>query len=146
MIRKILLTTCALGLLSSCTVPPPTSGSLVTALTNLANTGVADFNNVINVANAATPPDVDAVPCAQAGITVVQAMQKVLAATPAGSTVGVFTAAEIASLYQPGSAQTNFVVKTIETGCVAKIHDTIQAQQSMVGALATLSAVLAAAG
>lgn len=72
-------------------------------------------------------------------------MQKVLAATPAGATVGAFTAAEVASLYQPGSAQFNLAVTTIETGCIAKLHDINQAGASTVGYPAAIVAALSIA-
>ena len=69
-------------------------------------------------------------------------MQKVLAATPSGGQAGVITAAEVASLYQPGSAQYNWVVTTVETGCIAKLHDINQAAASATGVFATLLAVI----
>lgn len=131
-----------LPLLNGCALSPAQTSATTTALTNLANTATADMTTAIAVASAATPPDTDGVACAKAGITVVQAMQKVLAATPSGGQAGVITAAEVASLYQPGSAQYNWVVTTVETGCIAKLHDINQAAASATGVFATLLAVI----
>ena len=77
-------------------------------------------------------------------IVVVGYMQKVLAATP--GTPGLFTTAEIASLYQPGSPQEQLVVNTLGSACFSKIHDLLASGQVATGALATLTAVVAAAG
>jgi hypothetical protein len=69
----------------------------------------------------------------------------VMAATPAGSTVGVFTAAEIASLYAPGSAQFNNEVSVIATGCIAKLNAVMAAGQSPIGFPAAIAAALSIA-
>lgn len=114
-------------------------------LTTIANTATADLNTAIAVANAATPPDTDGANCAQAALTVANNIKAVLAATPATATVGVFTAAEIASLYAPGSAQFNQAVKTIETGCIAKLHDLNQAGAATLGQPAAIAAALSIA-
>ena len=74
-------------------------------------------------------------------------MQKVLAATPTGSTVGVFTTAEIASLYQPGSAQFNAAQQVLVSGCAAKAQNVLGpagllAAGGVIGALATANGIL----
>lgn len=139
-----LLVSAALGTLLGCTVPSSTDPT-VTNLTTIANAATADLNNGIAVANAATPPAPHLASCYTSILAVNTAMAKVLAATPAGSTVGVFTAAAVASLYQPGSAQFNWTVETIETGCIAEWHDLNQAAASMAGMPAALVAALAIA-
>jgi hypothetical protein len=141
--KKLLLTSLTLSL-ACCTLPSANSNALLTALTNLANTGTGDLNSAIAVANAATPPDIDGATCAQGGLAVVASMQKELSALPAGSTVGVFTLAEVSSLYAPGSAQANAVVKTLETACIAKLHDINQTGAAAVGVFSTIGSVVAA--
>lgn len=145
--KKLLLVGAATLALSGCALPAAQSNAFLTALTKLINTNAGDFNSAIAIANAATPPDVDGAQCAQGGLTVVGQMQKQLAALPAGSTVGVFTAAEVASLWAPGSAQANQIVKTLETACIAKLHDINQSAVGTFGAagvFSTIGAVVAA--
>ena len=131
--------------LAACVVPPAGTDPNITNLTTIANAATADLNSVIAVANAATPPAPHLASCATAALTVGAAMQKVLAATPAGSTVGAFTAAAVASLYLPGSAQYNFAITTIETGCIAEVHDVMQAGASVAGLPAAMAAAFAIA-
>lgn len=133
---------CIAGLLGGCTAAQTTT--LTANLTTIANSAQSDFTGVVNVANAATPPAPHVATCAQGGITVNAAMQKVLAAT-AGQTVGVFTAAAVASLYQPGSAQFQWVVTTLQTACIAEVTDLMQAGASTAGLPAAMLAVLAVA-
>ena len=141
--KRHILTAVALASLAGCQVGSTAqSKQIIADLTTISNTAAADMASMIAVANAATPPDTAGATCAAAIQTVGSAMQKVLVATPAGSTVGVFTAGEIASLYAPGSAQFNYVVTTIETGCIAKLHAINQAAQSTAGLPAALIAAL----
>jgi len=134
-----------LVLLAGCAAQTATSPGqqVLTNLTTIANTADADLATSIAVANAATPPDTAGVNCATAVRTVGANIRKVMAATPAGATVGVFTAGEIASLYAPGSAQFNDAVQTIETGCIAKLHQINAAGASAAGFPAALAAGLA---
>src|SRR5580692_747962 len=146
---KITLLVSAAIALSSCgltTVLTSQNSQITTVLTQLANTATQDLNTQIAVANAATPPDVDGAQCGAAALQVTAAIQKVTAATQPATgvpgtalatppTVGAFTTAEIASLYQPGSAQFNWAVKVLETGCIAKVHDINQAAQSTTSIL-----------
>lgn len=127
------------------------AGNAITStLTQIANTATSDIQTQINVANAATPPDADGAQCGTAALQVAAAMQKVLAVTAPVSTttngtttttapvVGVFTLAEIASLYQPGSAQYQAMAKILVSGCAAKVMDLQQAANAnlSVGAIA----------
>jgi hypothetical protein len=144
--KSLCLTTVLAPLaLTGCVQKPGTTSPLITQLTALVNTANGDLNTTIAVATAATPPDTHGVDCAKAGQTVAANIQKELAAIAPGATVGVFTVAEVASLYQPGSAQTNAVVTTIETGCIAKLHDLNQAGMAPVGVFLTLSRIVGTA-
>jgi hypothetical protein len=138
-----LLLLASAGALAGCVVGSTAqSNQVITDLTTIGNTATADLNSTIAVANAATPPDTAGATCAQAALQVAANIQKVVAATPAGSTVGAFTTAEIASLYQPGSPQFNQAVTTIETGCIAKLHQINQAGASTLGMPAAIVAAL----
>jgi hypothetical protein len=138
-LAAIALTGCVVG-------ASPASKQMMANLTTVANAGTADLDGVIAVANAATPPAPHLAACATATLQVAAAMKQVLAATPTGSTVGVFTAAAVASLYQPGSAQYNYAVTTIETGCIAEVHDVMQSAQATAGMPAAIVAALGIAG
>jgi len=133
------------------------SAKINTVLTQLGNTLTTDLQQQRAVALAATPPDVDGAQCAgtvptnpadattgTGALSVAAAIQQVEAVT-AGKQVGTFTAAEIATLYQPGSAQFNWAVKTLETACIAKVHDVNQAVNSTAGIITALPSVLALA-
>jgi PBP1b-binding outer membrane lipoprotein LpoB len=138
--------TAALLALAGCVQTPASSGQQTLAnLTTIANTAQADLTTAIAVANAATPPDTAGANCAKAAMQVATDIKKVMAATPAGSTVGVFTAAEIASLYAPGSAQFNNEVSVIATGCIAKLNAVMAAGQSPIGFPAAIAAALSIA-
>ena len=126
-------------------------------LTQIANTAIADLQQQKAVALAATPPDTDGAACAGAlpnpavagdlgtgALAVAAAIQRVAAVTT-GQQVGVFTTAEIATLYQPGSAQFNWAVKTLETACIAKVHDVNQAINSTAGIITAIPSILALA-
>jgi len=123
-------------------------------LTQLGNTLTTDLQQQSAVAMAATPPDVDGARCAgtlpdptKAGdlgtgaLAVAAAIQRVAAVTN-GKSVGALTVAEIATLYQPGSAQFNWAVTTIETACIAKVHDVNQAVNSTAGIISALPSIL----
>lgn len=146
LLAGLLALTCFTGLLTGCVQGSTAAGQQTLAnLTVIANTAKADLASTIAVANAMTPPDTDGVQCATATQTVQGELSAVLAAVPNGSTVGVFTAAELASALAPGSAQFNQVVKTIETGCIAKLHDVNQAGAATAGVPAAIAAALAIA-
>lgn len=146
------LAACASGLVSS-----TESKQVSTVLAQLGNTVITDLQQQRKVALAATPPDNDGAQCAgvlpdptkpgdlgTGALAVAAAVQRVAAVT-AGVQVGAMTTAEIATLYQPGSAQFNWVVTTIETACIAKIHDVNQAVNSTTSIFAALPTVLALA-
>jgi hypothetical protein len=138
---------------------------LITDLAKVNATATADLNTAINVAMAATPPDNDGAACAKAALTVNSQVAAVVAAAnptpPAGTTTapatptaaaGALTAAELASLFQPGSAQYNMVKQELTSGCAAKAQDVlgaagVLAAGGVVGALAAgqVLPVLAAA-
>ena len=117
---------------------------IITTLTRLADTSVADLTTAKAVALAATPPDTNGATCADAAITVAQSMQKVAAAAT-GKTVGAFTVAEIASLYQPHSPQYEAAANTLLTGCIAKIRTVKGAAVATVGDVALVLPLAAAA-
>lgn len=157
---KLIASTCLLAL-TSCVGPV---GQVISAdqnaqiskvLTQLSNTLVQDLQQQRAVALAATPPDLDGAQCAgtlptnpadattgTGALTVAAAIQAVAKVTT-GKAIGALTIAEIASLYQPGSAQFNWAVKTLETGCIAKIHDINQAVNSTSGIITAIPSVLA---
>ena len=151
---------CALLLAVSGCVPgvSQTQSSQITAvLTQLGNTLTADLQQQSAVALAATPPDMDGARCAgttpdpkkpgdlgTGALSVAAAIQRVAAVTD-GKQVGALTIAEMGTLYQPGSAQFNWAVTTLETACIAKIHDVNQAINSTAGIIGALPTVLALA-
>ena len=140
--QKILLVGAILALAGCAQTGKP--DQITSVLDQIANTSTADLKTSIAVANAATPPDADGAACAQAVLTVSASMQKVLAAsTAAGGTIGAFTVAEIASLYQPGSAQYNYAIKTVGTGCLNKAVDV--AGQTANAVISAVPAVVALA-
>jgi hypothetical protein len=149
----VLLAGCAGGIISQ-----SQSADITKVLTQVGNTLTADLQQQRLVALAATPPDLDGAACAgtlpdpaivgdlgTSALGVAAAIQKVSAVT-ANKQVGALTIAEIATLYQPGSAQFNWAVKMLETGCIAKVHDVNQAINSTAGIITALPSVLALAG
>lgn len=114
---------------------------LLTDLNKIGNTAADDLKNVQAVAKAATPPDTDGYNCAAAALTVQGQIAAVLTAanTPQA---GVLTTAEVASLFQPGSAQYNQAKQVLVSGCAAKAQDVLGpagllAAGGVAGALAT---------
>jgi hypothetical protein len=154
---SLLLTGCSGGL-----VTKDQSTEITTVLTQVGNTLVSDLQGQRAVALAATPPDTDGAQCAgtppvtipataavpastvpaTGAMAVALAIQQVAAAT-ANQPVGALTVAEIATLYQPGSDQFNWAVKTLETACIAKVHDVNQAVNSTDGVIAAIPQILA---
>jgi hypothetical protein len=113
---------------------------LITALSKIGNTAVADLKTAGNVALAATPPDTDGANCIAGVITVAAQINAVLTAANA-PTAGGLTTAELASLFQPGSAQYNAAQQVIVSACAAKAQDVlgaagVLAAGGVVGALA----------
>lgn len=140
------LTGCASGSLQK------TSDSVITVISRVNNTAIADLQQAQAVAKAAMPADTDGVNCSASAIVVAGQINAVLAAAK-GPDTGAFTLAELASLFQPGSAQYNQVKQTLTSGCAAKVQDVLGAAQTVlaggvIGVLATTNAVLplAAAG
>lgn len=124
-------------------------------LTKLGNTLIPDLQQQSAVSLAATPPDVHGAACAgtlpdpakpgdlgTGALAVAAAIQRVAAVTN-GKVVGNLTKVEIVTLYQPGSAQFNWAVTTLETACIAKVHDVNQAINSQAGIITALPSILA---
>lgn len=116
----------ALGLglvvLASCASTPAGSNPLFTTLAKINATATADLLAAQAVAKAATPQDLDGYNCAGAALTVAgQITQVNAAAQTAGA--GAITAAEMATLFAPGSAQFNQAQNTLASGCIAKAND-----------------------
>lgn len=146
----VVLFTLALAACSSTSNPVQTVNAkivdpLITALSRIGNTSTADLTVAENVANAATPPDKDGYNCAATAITVQSQINAVFKAA-AVPNAGVFTTAELASLFQPGSAQYNNAKQELVSGCAAKAQDvlgpTALLANGVVGAIATTNAVL----
>jgi hypothetical protein len=113
---------------------------LITDLSKINNTAMADLVVVQKTALAATPPDADGAQCAAAAITVGGQIAAVNTAA-SGTGAGILTTAELASLFQPGSAQYNQVKQTLTSGCAAKAQDVlgaagVLAAGGVVGAIA----------
>lgn len=121
---------------------------LITDISRINNTASADLTVAQSVAQAATPPDTDGFNCAGAAIAASAQINKVLAAAAAGgANAGAFTTAEIASLFQPGSAQYNAVNQLLVSGCAAKAQDVlgaagVLAAGGVAGAIATSNIIL----
>jgi hypothetical protein len=118
---------------------------LITALSRINNTAIADLQNAQKVALAATPPDADGNQCAGGVITVGTQVNAVL--TAAGKSSGPLTLAELASLFQPGSAQYNAAQQVLVSACAAKAQDVlgaagVVAAGGVIGALATANGIL----
>lgn len=119
---------------------------LITALSRINATGIADLKVAQAVALAATPPDQDGFNCAGAAVTVGGQINAVFAAAK-GTGAGVLTTAELASLFQPGSAQFEAAKQVLVSGCAAKAQDVLGpagllAAGGVVGALATANGIL----
>ena len=157
--RMMLVSTAALALVGcgSFGVSSSQSKAISTVLTQLGNTLTSDLQQQAKVAMAATPPDTAGAACAgtlpnpavpndtgTGALAVAAAIQRVAAVT-AGTSVGALTVAEIATLYQPGSPQYNWAVTTLETACIAKVHQTNQAINSTAGIITALPSILALA-
>ncbi len=154
---KKLLASVSLVALASCApgVSQSDSTQITTILTQLGNTLTTDLQQQAATAMAATPPDVDGARCAgtlpnpavsgdlgTGALAVAAAIQRVNAVN-ANKPIGALTVAEIATLYQPGSAQFNWATTTLETACIAKVHDVNQAINSTSGIITALPSILA---
>ncbi len=117
---------------------------ITNVLDRVANTGVTDLEVAQKVALSATPPDQAGADCAGGVIKVAQAMQKIAQAT-SGQSVGAFTVAEIATLYQPGSPQFEWATTTIESACLAKFKQSTRAMIGGVNVVLALPTLLALA-
>ena len=148
--RRIILPLSFAAALAGCSNPTLINTKivdpLITDLSKINNTLNADLVGVQKTALAATPPDTDGANCAAAAITVSGQIATVNTAA-SGTGAGVLTTAELASLFQPGSAQYNAVKQTLTSGCAAKAQDVlgaagVLAAGGVVGALATTNTIL----
>ena len=142
--RKILLASVAALPLFACSqINSTVVNPALKTLAQIANTAQADLTNVEAIAKAATPPDTDGYNCAAAVLVVNGQIMQVNAANNTAN-AGVFTVAEMASLFQPGSAQYNQAVNTIGTGCIAKANDIMGAANVLAagGIMAVLPQVI----
>ena len=80
-------------------------------------------------------------------LSVVAAVQREIAANPPANGTSAAEALAKLSIYEPGSAQFNWVVTQVESGCIAYLHDMNQATNSVSGMFssAALSGILAGA-
>jgi hypothetical protein len=122
--KRIIATLPVLALLACTSFNTKVIDPLITDISKINATGAADLVVSENVAKAATPPDTDGYNCAAAAITVSGEIGQVLAAANVPN-AGVVTTGEIASLFQPGSAQYNAVLQTLTSGCAAKAQDVL---------------------
>lgn len=148
--KNFLISVVIVGLLGGCQqFNSQVSDPALKTLAQIGNTAVADATQAKAVALAATPPDTDGANCWTGVITAIGEIQQVNAAA-GGSNAGVFTATEMASLYQPGSAQFDQVTNLVASACVAKANDVLGAANVLAagGVMAVLPKVipLAAAG
>jgi len=135
----------ALAVLLGCTQLDAASNKVLQTLAQIGNTAVADATQAKAVALAATPPDTDGANCWTGVITAIGEIQQVnSAANAAGSAAGVFTTAEMASLFQPGSAQYNQVTNLVATACISKANDILGAANVVAagGVMAILPQVI----
>lgn len=124
--HKLIATFAIVALAGCSTFNTSVVDPLITDLSKINATATADLTNVEAVANAATPADIDGANCAAALLIVQGQIAKVIAANNL-TNAGVLTAAEMASLFQPNSAQYNQAENTIATGCIAKANDVLGA-------------------
>jgi hypothetical protein len=143
MLRQLLSTAALVALAGCAGFNTQVVDPALKTLAQVANTATADLTNVEAVAKAATPPDTDGFNCAAATLVVLGQIQQVTAANNL-SNAGAFTAAEMASLFQPGSAQYNQATNTIASGCVAKANDVLGAANVLAagGVVAVLPKIL----
>lgn len=116
---------------------------LITVLDKVNATAVTDLQGAEKAAQAATPTDTDGFNCAAAAIVVLgEVTAEFAVVSGAKSAPGPLTLAEMASLFQPGSAQYNAAKQTLTSGCAAKAQDVlgaagVLAAGGVIGALAT---------
>ncbi len=132
--RKSLLFASAAFAVASCANPNAANPAdpLFKLLSRISATADADLVAADAVAKAATPPDVDGHNCIAAIQAVGASVKSVVAAAnvPGAS---VITAAEMATLFRPGSPQYSLATSTINSGCAAKAVATV-GPAALVGA------------
>lgn len=124
-------------------LPAQQQSDLQHFLAGLSNKITADLIAAENVASAATPVDTPGVNCAAALLEVQADVNRVIAAANAPG-AGVVTAAEVASLFQPGSPQANGERDKLVQGCgvkIAQVSGAIAGTTAWLAQLATLFAI-----
>lgn len=141
--RKLFIVALLSGVAACATFDTAVVDPAMTTLAQIGNTSQKDLQNTEAVAQAATPPDTDGYNCAVAVLVVNGQIAKLNAANTI-SNAGVFTAAEMASIFQPGSAQYQQAINTIGTGCIAKANDVLGAANVVAagGIMAVLPKVI----
>lgn len=141
--RKILAGFVMLALLAigACNLLPASAQTNITNfLTGLANKQTLDLQTALKVANAASPVDTAGASCASALLVVQTDINTVVAAANVPG-AGAFTAAEIASLFQPGSPQANAERDKLVQGCsvkVAQVSGAVAGTTAFFAQLATM--------
>lgn len=130
--------------LAACNLLPGSMQTDITKfLTGLSQKVTTDLTNAQAVANAATPVDTAGVDCASALLEVQADVNKVVVASNAAGS-GIVTAAEVASLFQPGSLQANTERDKLVKGCsvkVAQVSGAIAGTALWFGSLAGMFAI-----
>lgn len=144
--KRILAILVLAPVLAGCASVQKANDSVITVISRLNNTAIADLQQAQLVAKAATPPDTDGVSCAQGAVTVLGQINAVLVAAKSPAS-GAFTQAELLSLFAPNSPQYNQVKDTLTSACAAKVAKVVGAAQAtlvggVVGVLATTNVIL----
>lgn len=104
--------------------------ALIKEVTAISAAGLADIKQLEAVASVPNPglpgeiEDQDGLACAKAAEGVLTQINAINAAAN-GPGAGALTAAEIASLFAPGSPQFAQASKTLNAGCYAKAYDVV---------------------
>ena len=144
--RKMIVGLAALSLVACSSVQTNVVNPVLTDISRINNTAIADLTNAQAVAKAATPADMDGYNCATTVIAVAGQINAVVTAAK-GPGAGPLSNAELASLFQPGSQQFNAVQQQLTSGCAAKAQDVLGAAGvtlagGVAGAMATTNLIL----
>lgn len=139
-----ILTFAAVVALSGCTAfNQQVVDPLLTDLSRINNTAIADLQRAKDVALAANPPDTSGATCADAAMAVASDINKVYAAalgTDQTAAAGPLAMAELASLFQPGSDQYNHEKSVLMDSCSAKVAKVLgPVQFAAVGTIGALA-------
>ena len=126
----MLATLGALGIAACAQLGTKVVDPLLRDISRINQTAQADLLRAQAIAQAATPPDQDGFACAGAALQVSKQVDAVNAAargTDPSAPAGPLALAELASLFQPGSAQYETAKQTLTSGCAAKAQDVLGA-------------------